>query len=656
MNSTVYKKPLSRTNGSPGRAFCPGLRLQIVILYVLFSTNLYSQPGKSLSAKELKELSVEELMNLEVLLVSRSPQKLTQASSSVQVITGMDIRNSGASNVAEALRLVTNLQVAQQRSNSWIIGSRGFNTIFANKLLVMIDGRTVYTPLFAGVLWDQQNLLLEDIEKIEVVSGPGGALWGANAVNGIINIVTKKTADTQGLYASVQIGSFVRDQAALRWGGKIGKKANYRVYGQHFSRASTEQPNGEKFQDSWRMTQGGFRIDWSGDASDTYTVQGDLYGGTVKTTGSNSDMKGQNLLARWRHTVSEKAEWSLQLYYDSYYKSDAPGSSSDEMKTVDADFQYRFPLGKSHSVMVGAGYRRVWDHFISSSAVAILPARKNLDLVNGFIRDEISVSEKLTLAIGTKLLHNVYTGVEFQPGLRTSYAFNRKNHLWAAASRSVRTPSRIDVDYFSPAEPQPPTAFSVTGGPQFESEKLFAYELGYRMVPDSKSTVSLSAFYNNYKDVYSLEAFPGTLHYEIRNGSRAKSRGLELAGTYQLLQNWRVRAGYTFFDMDLTSTSATAIDPAYLANDVRHQALLHSMAELPFGFHIDVIGRYLDYISATLATAKVPAYVTLDTRLAYTFKFAEFSVVGQNLASKRHNEFDVLRIPRSIYAKLAIRF
>ena len=616
-----------------------------------------AQLTRSDSVGELKKLSVEELMNIEETIVSRTPQKLTHAASAVQVITGEDIRNSGATNVADALRLATNLQVAQLNANAWLISSRGFNTLFANKLLVMIDGRTVYTPLFAGVLWDMQNILLEDVDRIEVVSGPGGTLWGANAVNGVINIITKRSTETQGLYASVLAGTFIKDQAALRWGGKIGEKISYKIYGQHFDRNPTQRLNGTDNNDAWRLTQGGFRMDWSGGEADDYTVQGSYFGGTIKTAGNNSDMNGQNILGRWSRTFSEKSDLKLQIYYDRYLKHDAPGKTSDEINTIDVDFQYRFPLAERHSILSGVGYRSVKDDFVSNSpSLAMLPQKKTLDLFNAFIQDEITLSENVKLTAGTKVLHNVYTGIEVQPGIRMAVMVKRNNTLWAAVSRAVRTPSRVDVDYFSPVAPQPPTIVSVAGGPEFKSEKAFSYELGYRIQPNARSSFSVAGFYNIYKDVYSLETLPGTLTYQIFNGSEGKSWGVEFSGTYQLLDKWRLRGGYTYFDMNLKAKPGHNFDPSYLANDVKNQALLQSMAELPFHLHLDVIARYLDDLPATVATAMVPAYFTFDTRIAWTYKKVELSVTGQNLQQKKHVEFGNLQIPRSVYAKITCRF
>jgi iron complex outermembrane receptor protein len=651
---TMKSIPIS-LNNTGFRISFPVFRYFSFCCLLLFSSGLLAQDDK-LSPGQLKKLSMEDLMNIEVTMVSRSPEKLAEVASAVQLITGEDIRNSGATNIAEALRLVTNLQVAQLNSNAWLISSRGFNALFANKLLVMIDGRTVYTPLFAGVLWDMQNVLLEDVDRIEVISGPGTTLWGANAVNGVINIITKTARETQGLYASALGGTFIRDHAALRWGGKLGKKIDFRVYGQHFDRNPTTNAEGNEYNDAWRLTQGGFRMDWNGDKQNTYTIQGDYYGGTIKTAKVNSGLNGQNILGRWSHSISENSDITLQLYYDRYHKSDGPGKTSDEINTGDLDLQYHFLVGKKHNFVTGLGYRFVKDDFITNNTlIGILPQKKNLDLVNLFLQDEITATDHFKVTAGTKVLHNVYTGVEVQPGIRLALTVRKNNTLWAAVTRAVRTPSRLDVDYFSPVAPQPPTAFSVAGGPDFKSEKAYSYELGYRIQPNSRSTFSLATFYNVYKDVYSLEALPSTFTYRVMNGTEGESWGAELSGTYQLMDRWRIRGGYTYFKMNLGAKAGHSFDPSYLANDVQNQLSIHSMADLPLNLHLDVFARYLDYLPKTLVTAQVPAYFTFDTRLAYTFRWLEVSVTGQNLYKKYHPEFNTLNIPRGVYAKITCR-
>lgn len=610
---------------------------------------------EKLSPDKLKRLSVEELMNIEVTLASRVPQKLTESASAIQVLTGEDIRRSGATNIPEALRLVPNVEVAQITASAWIISARGFNTIFANKLLVMIDGRTVYTPLFGGVIWEQQNVLLEDVDRIEVVSGPGGTLWGANAVNGVINIITKNAKESKGLYAMASAGDFIKDRVALRYGGQIGEKIFYKIYGQHFDRDASTLINGTNNNDAWNLTQGGFRMDWEATPSDALTLQGDIYDGTRKTAGTNSPLNGQNILGRWTHTVSEKSDFVVQLYYDRYFRDDQPGTGSDKLKTYDLDFQHRFPL-PHQNFLWGAGYRLVKDEALfRTTNVGILPPHKTLNLFNGFVQDEISLREHLKLTIGTKLTHYSYTGFEWQPSARLALNPNQKSTLWAAVSKAVRSPSRFDVDYFLPTYTVPPTSPSVAGGPNFVSEKLTAYELGYRLQPGQRSSFSVATFYSVYHDLYSVEALPGTLTYQIQNGSEGESWGAELSGNYELTTKWRLRGGYTYFNKDLRAKKGHSFNPDYLGNDAKHRAVLQSILDLPLHLQLDIAARYLSGLPKTLATVAVPSYFTFDTRLAYTFKWIEIAVVGQNLLEDNHTEFGSSNIPRNFYAKISAR-
>jgi len=628
-----------------------------VILLLFISSSYRSIAQNTISPAELKKLSVEELMNVRVTLVSRTPQHLRDAASAIQVMTGDEIKRSGATNIPDALRLFPHIQVAQLNASAWIIGTRGFNTIFSNKLLVMIDGRTVYTPLFSGVIWDLQNVPLEDIDRIEVVSGPGGTLWGANAVNGVINIVTKKSSQTQGGYVSASVGNFIRDNFEARYGGKIGGKTHFRVYGMHFDRRPTTQADGNKSTDGWNLSQGGFRMDIDASSKDEFTVQGDFYGGTRKTAPEHSPMNGQNILGRWTHTYSPSSDIMLQLYYDRYFREDIPGTGSDRMNTVDADFQHRVNFATNHELVWGLGYRFVRDYAnFRTQNVAILPPKKSLDLFNGFVQDEIRLSKRMRLTAGTKILHNVYTGLEFQPSARAAFAVRKNHTLWAAVSRAVRTPSRFDRDYFLPAYSVPPPNPSVAGGPNFESENLAAFEMGYRIQPNSASALAISTFYNVYTDAYSVEALPGTLTYQIMNGSEGKAWGFEINGAYQPAKIWTLRGGYTFFDKDLHAKDRHTFNPDYLGNDSKHRAVLQSILNLPFNLQFDVVGRYKSKLKKTLATEEVPEFFTYDARLAWVTKNIELSLVGQNLAKEEHTEFGVLKIPRSFYAKIVGRF
>ena len=631
-------------------------RIMSTLIVITMSQVLHAQDTGGLEVAMLKSLTIEELLDIQITSVSKIPEKLQEVASAIQVLTNEDIRRSGATNIPEALRLASNLQVAQLNSSSWIISARGFNTVFANKLLVLIDGRTVYTPLFAGVVWELQNVLLEDIDRIEIISGPGGTLWGANAVNGVINIITKKATDTHGSYATAVAGDFLKKAAAVRYGGQIGKNVHFRVYGQFQDRNGTNLADGNSVSDSWNTSQGGFRFGYYPNEKDFVVVQSDIVSGTRKTKPEESPFDGQNILARWTRELSEKSNFILQAYYDRYWWGD-PVSMGDELQTYDLDFQHRLPLGKNHDVLWGIGYRLVKDNAINRTAfVGLVPEDRTMPLYSGFIQDEITITEDLNLTLGTKLLHNIFSGFEVQPSARLAWTANTNNTLWTAISRAIRAPSRLDVDYHLPIERQPPNLPSVAGGPDFDSEKVLAFELGYRLRPNSKSTFSVAAFYNDYNDLYSVEPLQGTLTYQIQNGSEAETWGAEFTGLYQVAPWWRVRGGYTYFATDLRPKEGKVHDPSYLMNDPKHLFVIQSMLDLPGDFKVDIVGRYVDYIPQSFATSRINEYFEFDTRIAWEYKRIALSLVGQNLYRKKHTEFGVSQIPRSIYGRISARF
>jgi len=425
----------------------------------------------------LKQLNVEDLMNVQVTSVARHPEKLLQTASAIQVITQEDIRRSGATSIPEALRLADNLQVAQKNSHDWAISARGFNTALANKLLVMIDGRTVYTPLYSGVFWDAQDYVLADIDRIEVISGPGGALWGANAVNGVINIITKSSKDTQGLYTQAGGGSRPRDFTDVRYGGAFDSDTQFRLYGKYFDRGSEVLANGGSTSDSWRQGRAGFRVDSQASARDSLTLQGDFYEGRENDqTGGTSDTSGANILGRWSRSIAEDSNLSLQSYVDQTHVADpvAPlivnglqfagaGTLHDDLTTFDVDFQHRLRIGLN-SVVWGFGFRYTHDVVDNAPALAFLPPTLDRDLYSLFAQDEIALQSNLSMTVGTKIERNNYTGFEFEPDIRLSWMLSSQQALWAAVSRAVRTPSRIDQDF---SEAAPPHFVLLEGGANF---------------------------------------------------------------------------------------------------------------------------------------------------------------------------------------------
>ncbi len=401
-------------------AFC-------AVIFLLPYHSFAQASTDSLTLKRLKKLSIEELMNVEVTSISMRPEKLTVVASAVQVITGEDIHRSGVTRLPEALRLASNLQMSQANSHDWAITARGFNGlpssggILANKLLAMVDGRVIYNPLFGGVYWDVQNVLLEDVDRIEVVSGPGGTLWGANAVNGVINVVTKSAKETQGLYVSGTGGSLLQNFGGIRLGGRsqIDSNLYFRIYTQRFDQKSTTLENGKDAKDGWNMTQGGFRMDYYPSKANTLTLQGDFYGGLVNDSVKRANVDGQNVLARFAHLFSERSNLTIRAYFDRTWRK-TPNSTSPffyELNTYDFDIQHRFSLGEKHSVLWGGAYRLQKDR----TATTFVPLNRDMPLYSGFVQDEIAlVPDQIKLTVGSKFLNNVFSGFEIQPSARVA--------------------------------------------------------------------------------------------------------------------------------------------------------------------------------------------------------------------------------------------
>jgi iron complex outermembrane receptor protein len=608
--------------------------------------------------KALKALTVEQLMDIEVTSVSKRPEKLSSAASAIQVITGDDIHRSGATSIPEALRLASNLEVAQIDSRQWAVTSRGFNNVFADKMLVLIDGRTVYTPLYAGVYWDVQDMALDDLDRIEVISGPGATQWGANAVNGVINITSKSAKDTQGGLITAGGGTELRETGGVRYGGQVAPGVYYRVYGKYFDRGDTIRPNGRNGDDAWRMGQGGFRMDWDRGTGTTLTVQGDLYNGTATRAGpDNTGMSGSNLLGRWSRDLGENSDMKLQVYYDRTHRS-IPGSFTQGLETYDVDFQHRFPLGQQHDIVWGFGYRMVDDDVINTPANAFLPPRVTRQWFNSFLQDEISLSDdRLHLTLGSKIEHNDYTGYELEPSLRVAWSPTKTQTLWSAVSRAVRTPSRIDRDLFSPATPP----YRIAGGPNVVSEKLLAYELGYRVQVAPQLALSLATFYNDYQDLRSLEPLtpPAAFPVMVNSGLLGYSTGAELTAEWRVTPAWRLHAGYTELHVHSEPQPGLPdrVSGRNVANDPSHQFRLRSLWDLSARWQLDATARAVSRIN----NQSVPGYAELDLRLGWLpFEAVELSVTGQNLLHNEHAEFNPpgsrREIPRGVYGKATWRF
>lgn len=624
-----------------------------------FSSHLRAEGDEALPAPSiLKTLSVDELMDIQVTSVSLHPEKLSQTASAIQVITSDDIRRSGATSVPEALRLASNLEVAQIDSRQWAITARGFNNLFADKLLVLIDGRSVYTPLYAGVYWDVQDTMLEDVDRIEVISGPGATQWGANAVNGVINVTTKNARDTQGALLSTGAGSELRNSTEARYGGQIAPNLFYRVYAKYFDRGDSTRPDHRKSNDAWHVGQAGFRADWDPQTDNVVTVQGDAYDGTMGQVGpDNIRVNGGNVLGRWSRTLAENSEVKLQAYYDHTHRR-IPNSFTQDLDTYDVDFQHRLPVGSRNDVQWGLGYRLVQDDVLNTPANAFLPAQVARQSFTGFLQDDVTlVPDRWHATVGSKVEHNDYTGFEFEPSLRLSWTPDARQTVWSAISRAVRTPSRIDRDLYSPATPP----YRITGGAQVVSEKLSAYELGYRVQLNPQLAASVATFINEYHDLRSLEPLdpPAAFPVARSSGLQGRSAGIEISMDWRATAAWRWHAGFTQLSVH-SEPEAGSLDRSTRDSVVRdppYQGALRSMLDLGRKWELDVDLRYVGRV----ANQAVPGYTEGDVRLAWTpVGDWEFSLVGQNLLHVHHAEFNVpgarREIQRSVFGNVSWRF
>ena len=655
--------------------------------------------GAPPSVHSLADMSLEQLANLEVTSVSKHREKLSAAPAAVFVITQEDIRRSGVTSIPEALRLAPGLAVARADGNTLAISARGFNDVYANKLLVVMDGRSVYTPLFSGVLWDAQDTMLEDIERIEVVRGPGATWWGANAVNGEINISTKKAKDTQGLLLTGGGGTEETGFGGVRYGVKLADEAWLRIYGKYFSRDDSALASGQPADDAWQAGRGGFRLDWEPSVQSTFTLQGEAYGGTEEefhtygtltppyqqSASSRYRFQGGNVVGRWTRSFSDTADLQFQTYFD---RTMFDGFTLRETRnTYDADLSHHLTLGR-HNLVSGLGYRVSSDDIESSAQIALQPAQRTTHLVNAYVQDEIAlVPDRLHLTLGSKFEHNDYTGFEIQPGARLTWTPQDRQTVWASVARAVRTPSRVESDgriqggVLPPGPPGPPVSSGVGvplrtaffGSPDYHSESLIAYELGYRLQPMEQLAFDFAAFFNDYDDLRSFEqgtpslALSPTPHLQlpvrVGNNLYGETYGFEGVANLRLAAGWRVQASYSLLKMNLhtragstdtTSESAEGASP-------QHQFGLRLSFDLPAGVELDTGVRYV----GALPGMQLGHVFGFDVRLAWRpTKHLEFAIVGQDLAYRRHAEFlpsqivptQPTQMERAVYGKITLRF
>lgn len=608
-------------------------------------------------AADLADLSLEQLGDIEVTSVSKSAERLADAPASIYVITADDIRRSGAKTLPEALRLAPTLQVARINAIKYAISARGFNNAIGNKLLVLIDGRTVYTPLFSGVFWEQQDVMLEDVDRIEVISGPGATLWGANAVNGVINVITRSSQTTQG--ALVSVGGGNHEQGlAVRFGGKLAGDGHFRIYGKRFDLQNTVNVSGASVPDGLQSGQVGFRADW-GSLDNGFTLQGDAYSGKSEPlivpglVVPPVTFSGANLLARWTRQLRGGSNLRLQAYFD-HTKRDDPLFFRPKANIIDIDFQHGIPLG-AHRILWGGGYRHARDNvgaglFFS----AFMPSSRRLSWTNLFVQDEIRLSENVAFTAGIKLERNDYTGWEYLPSARLAWKPSAERLLWGAVSRAVRAPSRFDRDVFFPANPP----FIIFGGPNFVSEVANVFELGYRAQPTRSLTYSVTAFRHEWDKLRSASGPPVPIFLE--NQIEGFVNGIEAWATLQATRAWRLSAGITTLREHLGlkpgSNDPVGAGNATLANDPDYQWMLRSSFNLAPRHELDVMVRRV----AALPLEGVAGYTALDARWGWKVaRDVEVSLTLQNITDRDHGEFGAApgrsEFGRSAFLKLLWR-
>jgi iron complex outermembrane recepter protein len=615
-------------------------------------------PSK-LSDVRIQSKSTSPSLDTPVSTVSRQESTVGKSPAAVFVITNEMIRRSGAKTVPDVLRLAPGVEVARIDANKWAISIRGLNGRFANNLLVQIDGRSVYTPLFGGVFWDVQDVLLEDVERIEVIRGPGASMWGANAVNGIINIITKSAKDTQGTYLESGVGTEELGFTNVRYGGGSGD-LQYRFYGKWFERDAGYVPNGEAFDD-WRQARGGFRMDWKASEEDVVTFQGDYYNGysgdqakfsqfSFPYSYINHDdthVSGANALVRWQRVFDEQSDWTVWLYFDRTERHWINYGLAEDRDTFDIDCQRRFPLGDRHNVICGFGYRTTKDAIQNSPTRMLIPDHRSDYILSYFAQDEITLEEKTwRLTVGSKFEHNDYTNFEYQPTVRLLYTPDDRHSIWGAVSRAVRTPTRGEVDNLAIIAPQYPIPVfpMIVGNPGLISEELIAYECGYRVQATDRFSWDLAVFLNEYQHltmpIYGgLIPGPGGIFYlplTLTNAGAGQGYGFEWAADYVVNPQWKLRGAYSLLIMEIGPVFHSNAPTSLEGDSPRNQYNLQSSWDLGKNWELDMIGRYVD----SLASLNVPSYFVGDIRLAWRPRPGlEWSVVGRNLFPGAHLEY-----------------
>lgn len=650
--------------------------------WTLFST-LISAPAAIANPNYLS-LSLEQLLQIKIHSVSKKVESINDAPAAIYAVTHADIQRSGVTTIPDALRMVPGVEVAQADANTWAISIRGFNSALSNKLLVLLDGRTIYNPVFGGVLWEAHHLMLEDIERIEVIRGPGGALWGANAVNGVINIITKHARESQGNLLSTLYGNEEQGTLSARHGGRIGDEGFYRVYAKGFKHDQSYKPNmplgnSTDTYDEWDGFRGGFRMDWK----DQLTLQGDAYRTNTHQLRTNYSLvapfshveqqqlvyEGANLLARWVEQRSDGSRLRLQTYLD-WTKRDEPFNFVDERIRFDMEAQVDFAPSARQEIIAGIGLRHVDEDKQGTSNVHFSPAKDRRNLYSVFIQDKLTlVPQSWYLTLGTKVEHNEFSGVEVQPNLRLQWLVNQQQSFWAAISRAVRTPTPIETELTSTIATAEAIRVAFVPNGEYESEELTAYELGYRHQLTPAVSVDTTIFYNDYErlSTFSLhdpELIINTIdppHFLVpvtfTNNMGGHSSGFEAVLDWRAKETLQITASYSYLDLKLK-----ALDPSQEGAErlsPEHQVSGRIFWDFLPDWTLGMTSTYVDKLSG----GDVDDYLRVDINLGRKIsQSVAVNLVGQNLLDARHREFGSLEdlnvgeIERSIFAKLTLMF
>ena len=680
---------------SDGGAYLPEVPMQYAVPAWFLRTLTYLLLAHLASAQENKDYtqqSLEDLMNIEVTSVSKKSQKVSATAAAIYVITQDEIRHSGALNIPDLLRMVPGLNVAQITGSTWAISARGLNEHFSDKLLVMVDGRSVYTPTFSGVYWDGVDMPLENIDRIEVIRGPGGSSWGANAVNGVINIITKEASQTRGGMIVAGAGNVQQGFGTVQYGGRAGDRTDYRVFSKYFNQTHLAGLASQDAADQWDVFRAGFRTDSRLSPADTLSLQGDLYTGRegvvmpqftsfanpgLRMIGIAPSLSGGFFQTSWNHHYRNGSDSTLQFYFDRYHRD---GLVNETRNTFNIDFQHRLHWDSRQDIVWGAAYRNSTLYSIGNLSFSIVPADVTTQLLSSFVQDEITViPRRLSLTLGSKFEHNYYSGWGVLPSGRIAWTLSERAMAWAAISRAIRIPATFDTDmraniggYIGPGGI--PVVFRLQGNPRHPNENLLAYEAGYRSTISDRLSFDIAAYYHSYSDSLSVEPLAPILETTplpphvvapliLNSGIHGESHGLETFATWRVTDRWTLTPAYTFEGMHLHPDTGS-LDMQSAGNKEgstpRHWARMASQFRFPRGLSWNISSTFIDRLPAL----SVPGYVRLDSQLTWSAREnLSLSIVGQNLLRDQHLEFAdrwgglaSSRIKRSVFARFVWTF